>query len=40
MPCMDLLRDSLPANFETDEITELPGEAALLLAEEAVSRID
>ena len=37
---MDLLRDNLPANLETDEITELPGEAALLLAEEAVNRID
>ena len=35
---MDRLRDNLPANLETDEITELPGEAALLLAEEAVNK--
>ena len=37
---MDRLRDNLPANLETDEITELPGEAALLLAEDAVNKID
>ena len=37
---MDLLRENFPASFDTDEITELPGEAVLLFAEEPAHRSD